>query len=257
MDLDGFKEINDTLGHQSGDQVLVEVAAGCGRPSTTTTLVVRLGGDEFASARRRSATRPMSRRCVGGSRPRSAQPMEIDGIRVTMGVSIGLAVAPHDGDNAETLIRRADVAMYSAKSGAGRWRLLLRRGRDENTPRRLALGHELRLAVDAGQIRPVFQPKVSLVDGRMTGVECLCRWDHPTLGVIMPDEFIPLADRIGVSGSLTEFMLSSALVTPSAGAARQPVGCRGQHLDEHPARRRPDRRSSVTCSRARPSRPAR
>ena len=82
---------------------------------------------------------------------------------------------------------------------------------DENTPRRLALAHEFKMAIETGQLRAVFQPKVSLVDGRMTGVECLCRWDHPTLGVIMPDEFIPLSDRIGVSAGVTTFMLSSAL----------------------------------------------
>ncbi len=211
MDLDGFKEINDTLGHQSGDQVLVEVADRLRSAVDDSTLVVRLGGDEFgllgASSARPSAVASMCRRI----RSAVAEPMEIDGIVVTMGVSIGLAVAPDDGDNAETLMRRADVAMYSAKSGRDGGVCFYDATRDENTPRRLALGHELRLAVDAGQIRPVFQPKVSLLDGRMTGVECLCRWDHPTLGEIMPDEFIPLADRIGVNGSLTTFMLSSAL----------------------------------------------
>ncbi len=211
MDLDGFKEINDTLGHQSGDEVLVEVAERLRSATDDATLVVRLGGDEFgllaSSGARPDDVEAMCRHI----RASVAEPIEVDGIRVTMGVSIGLAVAPDDGENAETLIKRADVAMYSAKSGRDGGVCFYDATRDENTPRRLALGHELRLAVDAGQIRPVFQPKVSLVDGRMTGVECLCRWDHPTMGVIMPDEFIPLADRIGISGSLTAFMLSSAL----------------------------------------------
>jgi predicted signal transduction protein with EAL and GGDEF domain len=137
--------------------------------------------------------------------------MEIDGMRVTMGVSIGLALAPTDGGDVDTLIRRADVAMYSAKSGRGGGVCFYDAARDENTPRRLAIAHDLRLAVGADQLRPVFQPKMSLVSGRMTGVECLCRWDHPTLGEVMPDEFIPLADRTGVSGELTAFMLASAL----------------------------------------------
>jgi len=211
MDLDGFKEINDTLGHQSGDQVLVEIADRLRTAVDDSTLVVRLGGDEFgllgASRARPSSVASMCRRI----RDAVAEPIEIDGIVVTMGVSIGVAVAPDDGVNAETLMRRADVAMYSAKSGRDGGVCFYDATRDENTPRRLALAHELRLAVDAGQIRPVFQPKVSLFDGRMTGVECLCRWDHPTLGEIMPDEFIPLADRIGVNGSLTAFMLTSAL----------------------------------------------
>ncbi|MFW2334618.1 putative bifunctional diguanylate cyclase/phosphodiesterase, partial [Ilumatobacter sp.] len=211
MDLDGFKEINDTLGHHCGDKVLVEVADRLRSAVDDSTLVVRLGGDEFgllgAAQSRPGAIASMCRRI----RRAVAEPMEIDGIVITMGVSIGLAVAPDDGANAETLMRRADVAMYSAKSGRDGGVCFYDADRDENTPRRLALGHELRMAVDAGQIRPVFQPKVSLLDGRMTGVECLCRWDHPTLGEIMPDEFIPLADRIGVNGSLTAFMLSSAL----------------------------------------------
>ncbi len=211
MDLDGFKEINDTLGHPSGDKVLVEVADRLRKAVDDDTLVVRLGGDEFGLlAGPRTRRKDIEATC---RRIRSsiAEPMEIDAIQVTMGVSIGIAIAPDDGDSAETLIKRADVAMYSAKSGRGSGVCFYDAAGDENTPRRLALGHELRLAVDAGQIRPVFQPKISLVEGRLTGVECLCRWDHPTLGVIMPDEFIPLADRIGVSGELTEFMMSSAL----------------------------------------------
>ncbi len=211
MDLDGFKEINDTLGHQAGDKVLVEVASRLRSAVDDDTLVVRLGGDEFgliAAARAQPVdVEAMCHRV----RAAVAEPMDVDSIPVTMGVSIGLATAPDDGENAETLLKRADVAMYSAKSGRDGGVCFYDATRDQNTPRRLALGHELRLAVDAGQIRPVFQPKISLSDGRMTGVECLCRWDHPTLGVIMPDEFIPLADRIGISGSLTAFMLSSAL----------------------------------------------
>jgi diguanylate cyclase (GGDEF)-like protein len=211
MDLDGFKEINDTLGHQSGDTVLVEVAARLRAHVDDSTLVVRLGGDEFGLLSGPLSGRSDLESICRRIRTAVAEPMEIDGIQVTMGVSIGLAFAPDDGDNAETLIKRADVAMYSAKSGRGGGVCFYDAAGDQNTPRRLALGHELRLAVDAGQIRPAFQPKVSLIDGRMTGVECLCRWDHPTLGLIMPDEFIPLADRIGIGGSLTAFMLSSAL----------------------------------------------
>ncbi len=197
MDLDGFKEINDTLGHQSGDRVLIEVAERLRDSADPATVVARLGGDEFALLAPEHASRADVEAMCRRMRSSIAEPMEIDGIRVTMGVSIGVAVAPEDGHNAETLIKRADVAMYSAKAGGGGGVCSYDSERDQNSPRRLALAHELRLAVDAGQLRAVFQPKVSLEDGRMTGVECLCRWDHPTLGVIMPDEFIPLSDRIG------------------------------------------------------------
>jgi diguanylate cyclase (GGDEF)-like protein len=211
MDLDGFKEINDTLGHQSGDRVLIEVGHRLRSAIDESTLVVRLGGDEFALLAAPHTTRSEVEALCRQILTSIAEPMEIDGIRVTMGVSIGLAIAPLDGDDVDTLIKRADVAMYSAKSGRGGGVSFYDPERDENTPRRLALAHELRLAVNAGQLRSVFQPKVSLIDGHITGLECLCRWDHPTLGVIMPDEFIPLADRIGVSGSLTAFMLTAAL----------------------------------------------
>lgn len=211
MDLDGFKDVNDTLGHQSGDRVLVEIAARLRAAVDPTTLIVRLGGDEFALLADPGATRTAVEEMCRQIQTSIGQPLEIDGIRVAMGVSIGIAVAPHDGANAETLIRRADVAMYSAKSGRGSGVCFYDRERDDNTPRRLALGHDLRVALDTGQLRPVYQPKVSLGDGRITGVECLCRWEHPTLGEIMPSEFIPLADRVGVSASLTAHVLSAAL----------------------------------------------
>jgi diguanylate cyclase (GGDEF)-like protein len=211
MDLDGFKEINDTLGHQSGDRVLVEVARRVRAVIDESTLAARLGGDEFALLARPGVSRVELEESCRSIRDAIVAPMEIDGIRVAMGVSIGLAVAPHDGDNAETLMRRADVAMYAAKSGRGSGVCFYDAEQDENTPRRLALGSDLRSAIEQGQLRPVFQPKISLRTGRVVGVEALCRWDHPTHGLIMPDEFIPLADKIGVSGDLTEFMLSSSL----------------------------------------------
>ncbi len=211
MDLDGFKEINDTLGHQSGDRVLIEVATRLRSSVDDNTLVARLGGDEFALLAGPHATRSDVEAMCRHIRSSINEPMKIDGLHVAMGVSIGIAVAPYDGESAEDLIRHADVAMYSAKSGRGSGVCFYDRERDDNTPRRLALAHDFRLAIDAGQLRSVFQPKVSLIDGRINSVECLCRWTHPTLGEIMPDEFIPLSDRIGVSASLTAFMLSSAL----------------------------------------------
>ncbi len=211
MDLDGFKEINDTLGHQSGDMVLIEIADRLRRSAGEGVLVARLGGDEFALLAVPGTDRDELDALCRSIRDAIAQPLEIEGIRASMGVSIGLATAPSDGDNAETLIRRADVAMYSAKSGRGGGVCFYDPDRDENTPRRLALAHDLRDGLESGQVRAVFQPKMSLATGEMTGVEALCRWDHPTLGEIMPDEFIPLADRTGISAELTAYMIASAL----------------------------------------------
>ncbi|MDJ0771114.1 MAG: EAL domain-containing protein, partial [Ilumatobacter sp.] len=211
MDLDGFKEINDTLGHQSGDRVLVEVAARLQEVVDDDTLAVRLGGDEFALLAPPRATRAGLEATCGAIRRAIGAPIDIDGIHVTMGVSIGLALAPHDGATAETLIRCADVAMYAAKSGSGSGVCFYDADYDENTPRRLTLAHELRTALEARQLHAVFQPKIALATGRVTGVEALCRWEHPTLGTVMPDEFIPLADRIGASGELTALMLSTSI----------------------------------------------
>jgi predicted signal transduction protein with EAL and GGDEF domain len=137
--------------------------------------------------------------------------MRIDHLTVNMGVSVGIAVAPGDGRDADTLIRRADIAMYAAKAGHDGGVCFYDADRDENTPRRLALAHDMRVAVEAGQLRVVYQPKVALADGRVTGFECLCRWDHPQFGLVAPDEFIPLAERTGAIGDLTRWMLAEAI----------------------------------------------
>jgi diguanylate cyclase (GGDEF)-like protein len=210
MDLDGFKEINDTLGHQAGDHVLVEIAHRLGVTVPDHVVAARLGGDEFALLTRAGTGRDEMERLCKRVRDAIAAPMQVEHLSVNMGVSIGVAIAPSDGSDAETLLRRADVAMYAAKAGHQNGVCFYDPRRDENTPRRLALAHDLRTAIAAGQIETVFQPKVSIVDGRLTGVECLCRWNHPVLGDIAPDEFIPLAEKTGAIGDLTTFMLASA-----------------------------------------------
>jgi diguanylate cyclase (GGDEF)-like protein len=211
MDLDGFKEINDTLGHQSGDQVLVEVARRLRAAVADGMLAVRLGGDEFALIAAPGTSHAELELTCRRVRETIAEPMRIDHLTVNMGVSVGIAVAPGDGRDADTLIRRADIAMYAAKAGHDGGVCFYDAGRDENTPRRLALAHDMRVAVEAGQLRVVYQPKVSLADGHVTGVECLCRWDHPQFGLVPPDEFIPLAERTGAIGELTRWMLGEAI----------------------------------------------
>jgi diguanylate cyclase (GGDEF)-like protein len=211
MDLDGFKEINDTLGHQSGDAVLIEVARRLLASVSDDTLVVRLGGDEFAvlapPGMGRDELESMCRRV----RTELAVPISIDALSVNTGVSIGIAVAPTDGRDADTLLRCADVAMYAAKGGRGGGVCIYEPDRDENTPRRLTLTTDVRSAVERDEMVAVYQPKVSLVDGTITGVECLCRWRHPVFGEVGPDEFIPLADRTGAIGSITAWMLATAV----------------------------------------------
>ena len=211
MDLDGFKEINDTLGHQFGDLALIEVAARIRDVLRNDWLVARLGGDEFAllapGLARRSDLDTVARRI----RRVLAEPIDVDGVRVTTGISIGLALYPDDGVDAATVLQRADVAMYGAKAGLGDGVHFYDATSDTNTPRRLKLANDLRSAIADHQLSLVFQPKVRLHDGGLLGVEALVRWTHPELGAISPEEFIPLAERSGAIVAITEFVLDQSM----------------------------------------------
>ena len=224
MDLDGFKDINDTLGHQTGDLVLVEVARRLRYAASDSVVVARLGGDEFAlivttDTGQRQLVEDVARRVLD----EVSRPLDVEGIRINIGASIGFALAPDDATDAPTLLQRADVAMYSAKAGSGKGVAYYDALRDENSPRRLALANDLRSAVTEGQLFVVYQPKARLADRGIEGFEALVRWHHPQFGHVFPDEFIPLAERTSMIGELTVFVLGEAL----AEAARWQ---RGGHL---------------------------
>jgi diguanylate cyclase (GGDEF)-like protein len=211
MDLDGFKEINDTLGHQFGDVVLQEVAKRVSSCVEGSAMLARLGGDEFAllfpSFGTREALEDVARRI----REVVADPIHADGLRINVSVSIGFGVAPDDALDSPTLLQRADVAMYSAKAGNGNGVAFYEADRDENSPRRLTLSNDLRSAIADDQLTMVFQPKVRLSDGAMVGAEALVRWRHPSFGMIMPDEFVHLAERTGLINELTLCVLRMSL----------------------------------------------
>jgi diguanylate cyclase (GGDEF)-like protein len=211
MDLDGFKEINDTLGHHSGDQVLVETAARIRRVVDPRVLVARLGGDEFALLFPGSMTKQELEECGRTIRSEVVLPMIVDSVRINVGISIGFAVAPADGVDAALLLQRADVAMYGAKAGLGDGLNFYRAETDTNTTRRLALAHDLNSAIENDELRLVYQPKVSFVTGGVTGFEALLRWTHPRFGPIGPDEFVPLAERTGMIQQITDFVLRTAI----------------------------------------------
>ena len=211
MDLDGFKEVNDTLGHHAGDEVLIEVAHRLVRSLQPAPFVARLGGDEFAAIFPAGYDLAQLEQCGRTIRTELSMPMPIEGVRVTLGISIGLAVAPRDGSDASTLLQRADVAMYAAKTGIGDGVCFYDAGADTNTPRRLALSSDLPGAIEHGEIELRFQPKVRLADGAVIGTEALARWRHPRYGFVAPDEFIPIAERGGSILRLTEFVLASAV----------------------------------------------
>ncbi len=211
MDLDGFKEVNDTLGHQAGDTVLVEVARRVSYAAETAAMVARLGGDEFAILVDTDVDRLALEMLARRIRDELGRPLAVDGMRINVSASIGFACAPADATDAPTLLQRADVAMYAAKAGTGNGVAFYDAIRDENSPRRLALANELRSAIDHGELTLVFQPKADLASGNIVGFEALVRWRHPEFGQVYPDEFIPIVERTGSINELTVFVLNRAV----------------------------------------------
>jgi diguanylate cyclase (GGDEF)-like protein len=210
MDLDHFKEINDTLGHHHGDRLLEEVARRLEDSLRGSDTVARLGGDEFGILLPRVA-RPGDAALVAQQiLSRLREPYVVDDLTLEIDASIGIAVHPLHGDDVETLLQRADIAMYSAKN-AGRGYAMFEPALDRHSPRRLALAGALRSAIHNGEITLYYQPKADLHTGRVVGVEALARWDHPTLGLLGPTEFVPIAEQTGLITPLTSFVLDAAL----------------------------------------------
>ncbi|HSB86830.1 MAG TPA: bifunctional diguanylate cyclase/phosphodiesterase, partial [Ilumatobacteraceae bacterium] len=210
MDLDGFKEINDTLGHHAGDAVLVEVAHRLTRVVDASVVVARLGGDEFGLLFTEEP-RSILGASVHAVREELALPADIDGVKINVSASIGVATAPEDGRDAAILLQRADVAMYDAKTGTGDGVAFYNPKSDTNSPRRLSLINGLNTAIINGEMSVVYQPRLSLARSEVVGFESLIRWTHPEFGPIDPAEFVPLAERSGMIQQMTEFVLHAAL----------------------------------------------
>ena len=209
LDLDRFKQVNDTLGHHVGDRFLQVIAcrlAAAVRPGDT---VVRLGGDEFALLlpdTDAAGAEEAARRLLDGV----CAPIVLEGLHIDVDVSIGIAVAPQHGTSLDALLQHADVAMYVAKeTGTGVEQYDV--GRDRNSPSRLVMLGELRRALADGELEVHYQPQAQLASGRVTGVEALVRWRHPERGLVPPDEFVPLAESSGLIESLTRHVLEAAV----------------------------------------------
>jgi diguanylate cyclase (GGDEF)-like protein len=210
IDLDRFKDINDTLGHHYGDEVLRQMAGRLTDLLDPRDTVARLGGDEFGVLVRSAGTPADGMAIAGAIRRALAEPFVAEGVSLELGGSIGVAFHPSDGDDVETLMQRADVAMYQAKEGAvGVVRYSSQE--DDSSLARLALAADLRRALENSEFVPYFQPKIDLRTGVVVGAEALLRWRHPTEKDVSPDVFIPLAEQTGLIGPVTLQVISAAI----------------------------------------------
>jgi diguanylate cyclase (GGDEF)-like protein/PAS domain S-box-containing protein len=209
MDLDRFKDINNTLGHHHGDLILQQMGPRLQDLLRQCDTVARLGGDEFAILLPGTDAEGAVQ-VVNKLQQALVAPFVIDGLTITVEASIGIAVSPDHGATADLLIQRANVAMYHAKQ-AGGGHTVYSPEHDHYNPRRLALMTELRYAIEHDELVLYYQPKIDLKTGHVIGVEALVRWRHPNRGLIAPDEFIPLAERTGLIKPLTLWVLTAAL----------------------------------------------
>jgi diguanylate cyclase (GGDEF)-like protein/PAS domain S-box-containing protein len=206
LDLDRFKEVNDSLGHAEGDTLLVEVAARIQGLVRSGDTVCRLGGDEFVlllpDTGKEGALR-VADKLLAAFR----QPFAVAGHSLGVTVSVGIALYPHDGADFDELLKNADTALYRAKQEGRNTRLFYDRGMNAATFERLVLEGELRQAVATGQLRAYYQPKVRLADGGLAGAEALMRWQHPDRGLVPPGQFIPVAEASDLIVALGDWML--------------------------------------------------
>jgi diguanylate cyclase (GGDEF)-like protein/PAS domain S-box-containing protein len=209
MDLDRFKEVNDTFGHHIGDLLLKELGGRLGSVLRSCDTIARLGGDEFAMLLP-SATYAHAREIAERLLGLLEEPFTLGGLQLEIDASIGIAVSPEHGSDADALLRRADVAMYVAKRANSGFALYTA-DQDQHSPMRLALVAELRRAIDQDELSLYFQPKVAMRTGRVTCAEALVRWEHPVHGMLSPDLFVPIAEQTGLIRPLSRWVLDAAL----------------------------------------------
>ncbi|MDQ1695810.1 MAG: diguanylate cyclase [Frankiaceae bacterium] len=209
LDLDHFKEVNDSLGHSFGDRLLVDIGQRLTQHVRGTDVLVRLGGDEFAVLLDHSS-RTSAEQIAHRLRADIQRSFVFDGITIHTDVSVGIAMCPDVATTADGLMQRADLAMYEAKVDRRGCVVYSAVDHDDLTSR-MRLIQELRTALTDGQLVMHYQPKIDLQSGRLEGVEALVRWDHPDLGLLFPDSFIPEAERYGLMRALTTSVLTLAL----------------------------------------------
>jgi len=210
VDLDHFKEINDTLGHDEGDRLIQEVARRLNAHVGWRGTVARLGGDEFGVLLPGTSADGAARACDALHRA-VGQPVRAGGLNIELTASVGVARSPVDGTDPTVLLQHAEAAMYAAKRAHGGWQVYAPEP-DRYGSRRLALAGEMRDAIASGQMEVLYQPKADMRTGVVRGAEALLRWRHPRLGLLGPSEFIPIAEHAGLIHSLTMLVLRRAVL---------------------------------------------
>ncbi|MDH3227535.1 MAG: EAL domain-containing protein, partial [Thermoleophilia bacterium] len=208
LDLNRFKEVNDTLGHHRGDQLLVELATRLASTIRTSDTVARIGGDEFAVLLPATGVEGAIRTAERLGRA-LARETEVEGVPFHVEASVGIAMYPEHGETVEVLVQHADVAMYSAKRSGTDYSVYASEN-DPHSASRLALTAELRAGIDRGELVLHYQPKYDLATMTINSVEALVRWNHPRRGLLPPAEFVPLAEVSGLLRPLTNAVMRSA-----------------------------------------------
>ena len=209
IDLDRMKEINDTQGHATGDEILRHVGERLGAVLHEGETLARLGGDEFIAI-----LGPTSRAAAAETAARLLKaitlPFAVNGMSFTIGMSVGVAIFPDDGESADNLLQHADTAMYCAKAQGGRASLFYHPRMSDDVQRSVALGRRLEVAIKEQRLHLSYQPKICLATGALSGMEALARWGDDELGSVSPAEFIPVAEERGLIGALGDWVLAEA-----------------------------------------------